>query len=112
MKLLLARAFLALAFFSSCLNAQTPDQKLLSRGKAVYMANCIACHNKDPNKKGALGPELANSPLSVFLIKVANGNEYPQGYVPKRKTKLMKKFPHLKSEVPAIHAWIQSIAKK
>ncbi len=113
MKVLTAGAFLALAFFPALLSAQPTDQKkLIARGKAVYMANCIACHSKDPHKKGSLGPELWNSPLEVFQTKVITGNTYPVGYTPKRKSKMMKKFPHLKNDVPAIHAWILSVTKK
>ena len=32
-----------------------------AKGKQVYMANCIACHNVNPSKPGARGPELKGS---------------------------------------------------
>lgn len=89
-----------------------PDKtKLVARGKVLYTANCIVCHNKDPNKKGSIGPELAGTSLEVMQEKVAKGT-YPQGYVPKRKSKVMKKFPHLEKDVPALHAWIEAMQKK
>jgi mono/diheme cytochrome c family protein len=93
-------------------SAQThaTDEALVAKGRAVYMSNCTACHNRDPNKKGSLGPELVGTPLEVFKIKVVTGNQYPEGYTPKRKTKAMKKLPQLEKDIPAIHAWIQSVA--
>jgi hypothetical protein len=45
----------------------------------------------------------------VFKIKVVTGNQYPDGYVPKRKTKIMKKLPQLEKDIPNIHAWILSV---
>lgn len=90
----------------------TPE--LIARGKLVYMSNCITCHSKDPNAKGPIGPELVDAPIEVMLIKVRTGR-YPEilpaGFVPKRKTKQMKKLPQLEPDVPALHAWIQSMKK-
>ncbi|MGH7825384.1 MAG: c-type cytochrome, partial [Candidatus Binatia bacterium] len=46
------------------------------RGRAVYVANCIACHNRDPSKDGPLGPAVLGSPkelLEALLLR----NEYP-----------------------------------
>lgn len=86
--------------------------ELIAEGKSVYMANCITCHNKDPNSKGPIGPELKDTPLEVMIVKVRTGRYpvvLPSGFVPKRKTKQMKKLPHLEDKVQAIHAWIQSM---
>jgi mono/diheme cytochrome c family protein len=33
--------------------AKDPDWQ---RGRAVYVANCVACHNNDPSKDGPIGP--------------------------------------------------------
>jgi hypothetical protein len=64
--------------------------------------------------KGSVGPELIDAPLEVMVVKVRTGR-YPEvlpvGFVPKRNTKLMRKLPNLEKDVPAIHAWIQSIKK-
>ena len=87
----------------------------LERGRKLYMANCIACHNKDPNKKGAIGPEMTDAPLEVMTSKVMT-SEYPKvlpkGFIPKRKTHSMRKIPKLEKDIPAIHAWVQSVKTK
>lgn len=88
---------------------------LIAHGKEVYTKNCLTCHNKDPNVKGAIGPELVDAPLEVMIVKVRTGrypDVLPPGFVPKRKTKQMRKFPNLEADVPAIHAYIQSLKKK
>lgn len=88
---------------------------LIAKGQEVYTKNCLTCHNKDPNVKGAIGPELVDAPLEVMQVKVKTGR-YPEvlpaGFVPKRTTKQMRKFPNLEVDVPAIHAYIQSLKKK
>jgi hypothetical protein len=35
--------------------------------------------------------------------------EYPPGYQPKRTTKTMVALPHLKGEIEAIHAYVNSL---
>lgn len=101
--------------FSVMTYAQTFSAADLARGQKLYMANCIACHNRDPNKKGGVGPELVDAPLSVMTSKVMTG-EYPTslpaGFVPKRKTHAMRKIPKLQKDIPVIHAWVQSMKKK
>lgn len=88
------------------------DSAALERGKKAYMGVCIQCHNKDPNKKGPVGPELIDAPLEVMEHKVATGvypEVLPAGFVPKRKTKAMRKLPNSVKDVPDIYAWIQSV---
>ncbi|MGE3610419.1 MAG: cytochrome c [Bacteriovoracaceae bacterium] len=90
-------------------------QVSLEKGKRLFLSNCTSCHNKDPNFKGSIGPELVDAPLDVMTAKVTTGRypeKLPAGFIPKRKTKLMRPFPHLKNDVPSIHAWIQSVKKK
>lgn len=87
----------------------------IEKGHKLFQIHCISCHNKDPNMKGAIGPELIDAPLDLMKIKVVTGRYpevLPKGFVPKRKTKQMKKFPKLEADVPSIHAWIQSVKKK
>ncbi len=87
----------------------------LARGKRAYTAVCIQCHNRDPNVKGALGPEMIDAPYEVMLHKVTTGaypNPLPKGFVPKRKTKAMRKLPNAVKDVPHIWAWVQSVKKK
>jgi mono/diheme cytochrome c family protein len=60
----------------------------VERGKRVYVANCIACHNPDPTREGTLGPAVAGSSLALVEARVLRG-EYPPGYTPKRSSALM-----------------------
>lgn len=99
-------------FISFQLFAQTVD---LAKGKRLYFSNCISCHNKDPNIKGSIGPEMVDAPIEVMTAKVMTGVYpvvLPKGFIPKRKTKLMRKIPNLKNDIPSIHAWVQSVKKK
>mgnify|MGYP003390260105 CR=1 FL=1 len=94
--------------------AHPVSQSQLDAGRRAYMAVCIQCHNKDPNKKGSLGPELTDAPLEIMQYKVAHGTyptTLPTGYIPKRKTKAMRKLPNSVKDVANIHAWIQSVKK-
>jgi mono/diheme cytochrome c family protein len=87
----------------------------IQKGKAIYLSACIKCHNKDPNVKGPIGPEIVDAPLEVMQHKVATGrypDVLPEGFVPKRKTKQMTKFPQYLKDVPSIHAYVQSLKKK
>jgi mono/diheme cytochrome c family protein len=87
----------------------------LERGKTIYLSTCIKCHNKDPNIKGAIGPEIVDAPLEIMQHKVATGRYpdiLPEGFIPKRKTKQMTKFPNLLRDVPSIHAYVQSLKKQ
>ena len=86
----------------------------LEKGKTIYLSTCIKCHNKDPNVKGAIGPEVVDAPLEIMQHKVMTGrypDVLPEGFVPKRKTKQMTKFPQLAQDVPSIHAYVQSLKK-
>lgn len=92
-----------------------PTAEDLARGAKVYKANCVRCHNADPNLKGNLGPEQVDAPFEVVVSKIMTGKypePLPQGFVPKRKTKAMTSLKQLKGDIPYIHAWIQSVKKK
>jgi mono/diheme cytochrome c family protein len=75
------------------------------RGRAVYVANCIACHNNDPSKDGPLGPALKGSPKELVEFRVLR-TEYPPGYTPKRNTKIMPTFPFLKDEIQYLATYL------
>jgi len=83
--------------------AKDPDWQ---RGRAVYLANCVACHNLDPSKDGPIGPALKGSSRELMEYRVLR-TEYPPGYKPKRTTKLMPTFPYLKSETPYLVAYLR-----
>jgi mono/diheme cytochrome c family protein len=77
-----------------------------ARGKQVYQAQCIACHNPDPSKAGSIGPEVKGVPPAVVRTKVIEGT-YPSGYTPKRPTKIMQAMPQLAPEVNALTAYLR-----
>lgn len=78
---------------------------LASQGKAVYLSNCIACHNPDPRLDGSIGPSVANSSLELLEARILH-RSYPPGYKPKRPTEQMPDFPQLKNDIPALHAYL------
>jgi mono/diheme cytochrome c family protein len=91
------------------------DQATLDKGRRLYMSNCIQCHHRDPNMKGPIGPEMTDAPLEIMTAKVMTGRypeKLPEGFVPKRSTKLMRPIPKLKDDIPAIYEWVQSMKKK
>jgi mono/diheme cytochrome c family protein len=87
---------------------------ILEKGKRLYLTNCLQCHNRDPNVKGSIGPEVVDAPLEVMTAKIMTGKypeKLPEGFVPKRKSTAMRKIPKLKEDIPAIWAYVQSLKK-
>jgi mono/diheme cytochrome c family protein len=75
------------------------------RGRSVFVANCVACHNSDPARDGSLGPAIKGSSKELIEARVLRGS-YPPGYTPKRQTRVMPQFPFLKSEIPYLYAYL------
>jgi mono/diheme cytochrome c family protein len=84
-------------------SAKDPDWQ---RGRAVFLANCVACHNNDPSKDGPIGPALKGSSKELIESRVLR-TEYPPNYKPKRPTKVMPQFPFLKDEIPYLAAYLR-----
>ena len=94
-----------------------PDQKKLNntiasttdieKGRMVYFANCVSCHNNNPKKPGSIGPEVYGASIDVLTQKIVFG-KYPENYSPKRTSKIMLLMPHLKKEISNLHAFINS----
>jgi len=80
---------------------------LIERGRRVYMINCIACHARDPNVDGGLGPAIAGSSRALVEARVLRA-EYPPGYTPKRDTRLMIPLPHLAPDIDALTAFLDA----
>jgi mono/diheme cytochrome c family protein len=78
-------------------------------GRKAYVANCTACHNPDPTRDGTMGPAVAGASLELIEARVLRA-EYPPGYTPKRESKLMPAQPFLKAEIPALAAYLGSLA--
>ena len=97
-------------FLEACSDAKNDATQLsqmsdAERGRAVYVANCVACHNNDPAKNGPIGPELKGSTKELLEARVLS-IEYPPNYKPKRDTKIMPKFPFLKDDIPYLTAYL------
>lgn len=85
--------------------AGPPAGDLAAEGRQVYMGNCIACHNPDPNLDGSLGPAIAGSSQELIEARVLHG-AYPEGYTPKRSTTNMVPLPYLRDKIPALGAYL------
>ena len=93
------------------------DQKILNntvalttdieKGRMVYFANCVSCHNNNPKKPGSIGPEVYGVSIDVLTQKIVSG-KYPENYRPKRTSKIMPSMPHLNKEISNLHAFINS----
>jgi mono/diheme cytochrome c family protein len=110
-------ALLGSLLFSAVSFAQVvkTDAAFIATGRRLYLSNCIQCHNRDPNIKGSIGPEMIDAPLDVMTAKVMTGKypeKLPDGFVPKRKSKAMRAIPKLKNDIPKIWAFVQSVKKK
>jgi mono/diheme cytochrome c family protein len=104
--LVLAALFGALA----CSAGEEPKLSPLARqGRDVYQSVCVACHNGDPNRDGAVGPANAGASRELLEAKVLRG-EYPPGYQPKRPdSHAMPPLPYLKDQIPALAAYLAEV---
>lgn len=85
--------------------ADASQEKLVARGRAVYVTNCAVCHNVDPSVDGSLGPAVAGSSLELLEARLLR-NTYPEGYTPKRDSRVMMALPYLKEDIPALAAYL------
>ena len=81
------------------------ESQLMQKGKVAYIANCTACHHRNPSQNGALGPPVAGSSLELLQLRLLEG-KYPEGYVPKRNTRIMQPLPQFKNDIQALHAFL------
>jgi mono/diheme cytochrome c family protein len=84
-----------------------PAAVLKQRGKTVYATNCTSCHATDPKLEGALGPAVMGASRELLEARIVYGN-YPEGYQPKRDSKVMVALPHLKGEIDALSAYLSN----
>ena len=89
------------------IDTRTPVE-LVKAGRGAYNANCIACHSVDPTQDGALGPAVAGSSLELLTARILH-SEYPEGYTPKRPSRLMVPLPHLEERLPELAAYLNSL---
>ena len=79
----------------------------IEKGRMVYYANCVSCHNNNPKKPGSIGPEVYGVSIDVLTQKIVSG-KYPKNYIPKRKSKIMPLMPHLNEKISNLHVFINS----
>ena len=79
----------------------------IEKGRTVYFANCVSCHNNNPKKPGSIGPVVYGVPIDVLTEKIVSG-KYPENYRPKRTSKIMPLMPHLNSKISNLYAFINS----
>ena len=77
------------------------------KGKVVYYANCISCHNYNPKKPGSIGPQIYRSSKELLSNKI-NFGIYPKNYKPKRSTKIMPLQPQSDKEIANLHAFLNA----
>ena len=90
-------------------SAPSPDNPV-ARGRFIYISNCTACHNLNPNLPGAIGPPIAGSSEVLVKDRVLY-LAYPPSYRPKRTTHLMRAFPELAPDIKALTAFLKAAAK-
>lgn len=99
----------SLLFFSCTAKKNTqPESEIYKRGKVVYLTYCISCHHTDPKLDGSLGPAIKGSSLELIKARVLEA-KYPEGYKPKRETKLMVALPDLAPDLEALHAYLNDL---
>lgn len=81
----------------------------VERGRRVYVAHCVECHNPDPTSPGTQGPEIAGSSRELIEARVLHLS-YPPGYKPKRTTNGMKAMPQLASRIEDLTAFLADAA--
>ncbi len=84
-----------------------PPQQLVEVGKNYYVSNCTSCHALDPRQDHPVGPAVWGSSLPLLEARILHGN-YPEGYSPKRSTRMMAAMPFLKEKIPAIYAFLNA----
>ena len=110
-KFLLVGAFVLL--LSSCQKEENlrPLSTIEKKGKSIYYANCIACHNPDPRLDGSTGPAISESSFELIEKRVLS-RTYPEGYKPKRTSEIMPEFEGLKDDIDELHAYLNSFNQK
>ena len=103
---LVALAFAVATALAACSEPPTPAGPNVERGRQIYLAQCIACHNSDPAVAGPVGPPVKGSARELLESKVLKGT-YPPGYAPKRPTTLMPAQPALGGEIPNLAAFLK-----
>jgi|APCry1669190691_1035309.scaffolds.fasta_scaffold03840_2 mono/diheme cytochrome c family protein len=87
--------------------ARTPSE---ARGNIVYQTHCTSCHHSEPKRNGSLGPAVAGASEELLRARILEG-KYPEGYKPKRQTKIMVPLPTLKEEIKSLYLYLNQPSK-
>jgi mono/diheme cytochrome c family protein len=87
--------------------SEKPKQTPVEKGRAVFAANCTACHNANPKLDGSVGPAIFGSSQELLERRILH-TDYPPGYKPKRQTHVMPALPFLKDDIPALQAYLNN----
>lgn len=77
-----------------------------ARGRQVYMAQCVACHHRDPEKVGPIGPAIRGASPELLTAKILRGT-YPEGHQPQRDSRVMPPRPDLAATIPDLAAYLE-----
>ena len=77
-----------------------------TKGRHVWLAQCVACHNSDPSKDGPVGPAVKGSSSELLEARVLHAT-YPPAYKPKRDSKVMPARPDLAPNIPDLAAYLR-----
>jgi mono/diheme cytochrome c family protein len=100
----------AAALSSGCSDEDASLSPQAREGKRIYQNVCIACHNGDPTRDGALGPAVAGASRELLEARLVRG-EYPPGYTPKRPTAAMPRFDYLADKIDALAAYLAEVSE-
>lgn len=84
--------------------AQEPSKYEL--GKQVFRQRCMSCHG-NPKMGGPICPPNYGSSLELLRLKVLEG-KYPDGYKPKKSTKVMPRFPYLDKDIESLFEYLNN----
>jgi mono/diheme cytochrome c family protein len=104
MRRLAVAGLLAAAPLGGC--GDSGGDALVARGRQVYLAQCIQCHNANPALLGPVGPPVKGASHGLLEAKILRA-EYPPGYKPQRPTKVMPPQPTLAPDIPALAAYLK-----
>ena len=79
------------------------------KGKFVYNAKCVSCHNNDPKKQGGIDPQIYGSSKELLSKKI-NYGKYPKNYRPKRSGGAMPIMQNLDKEITNLHTFLYAPA--
>ncbi|MGH7355075.1 MAG: c-type cytochrome [Candidatus Rokuibacteriota bacterium] len=85
----------------ACSEQQAGTPPLAERGRQIYLSQCTACHAMDPAQTGPVGPPIKGSSRELLDAKLVRGG-YPEGYRPKRVSRVMTPAPALATDIPAL----------